>query len=874
MEISKGSVLGHYEILEELGKGGMAEVYLAKDSRLGREVALKVLPTTRDKDQKSLNRFKQEAKTVAALNHPNIVTLFSVEQFEDVHFFTMERIRGETLKDLLRKRALTLDEFFKFAIPITDALSAAHEKGIIHRDLKPANIMINDEGRVKILDFGIAKLWDTSILGHQPEVETVTQLGSVTGTLPYMSPEQLQGFTVDQRSDIFSLGTLFYEMTTGKRPFRARSEAALITTILRDEATPFSQYTTHLPRHLEEIIRTCLVKEPNRRRQSALDLHHELKALKKDIEYGELVTDSDAITTRYKAKELKRNSLLIGISAAVLSAAGLWAILWFLKPSLPSVFSVGRTKQITLATAVEEQPDLAPDGKMLAYVADGKLWIRQISGGRSLPLIPEFPEAIGGPRWSPDGNQLVFYTKGAIYTIPALGGTPKKILELEDQHAWRSSPAWSPDGRSLAYVQEESIMLRSLEDHTSRVLATPPLPKDLRWSPDGRFIAFVSIYSDTFSATPCSIQLLDVEKGVMTQLRDNTSINKSPVWTPDGKQLLFLSNEAGTMDLYQMNVSPPGLPTRLTTGLGAQAISLSADGSALVYAKEELIANIWSVTRSAEGPARISDATPVTSGKQKIEGYSLSSDGAALVFDSNREGGRHIYTMPVTGGDPQPLTQHAKDDFMPSWSPDGTRIAFHSLRTGNREIFVMGGDGRFLQQVTHNPNQEISPVWSPDGAQLIFLSWEGRGLQISVEGEGGWLPPSQFGFREGFALSGNWSPDRSKIAMRVAGDSYSLWISDPDGNQPQKLVSDGVSELDYGTAIWSPDGSMVYFFGEQNGQQGLWGVPINGGPATLEVVCDDPKRICMGDFETDGKKYYFVLGERESDLWSMELSLP
>ncbi len=279
-----GEKLSHYQILEKLGEGGMGAVYAAEDTNLGRKVALKVLPAVMATDPERLKRFQREAKTVAALNHPNIVTIFSVEEADDTRFITMELVEGKSLDQIISRRSLPIDKFFQIAIPLADALSAAHRRGVTHRDLKPANIMISEDGRVKVLDFGLAKLQIEagSAEGQEDMTQALTQEGVVMGTIPYMSPEQVQAKTVDHRTDIFSLGVIFYEMASGNRPFGGDSSADLISSILRDIPRPVNEINLELPNHLGRILKRCLEKEPGRRYQTALDIRNELEELQSE----------------------------------------------------------------------------------------------------------------------------------------------------------------------------------------------------------------------------------------------------------------------------------------------------------------------------------------------------------------------------------------------------------------------------------------------------------------------------------------------------------------------------------------------------------------------------------------------------------------
>jgi tetratricopeptide (TPR) repeat protein len=331
-----GTTLSHYRIVDKLGHGGMGEVYRAEDTKLKRQVALKVLPTDLARDAEGLARFQREAEAVAALNHPHIVTIFSVEEDSGTHFLTMELVEGETLDRLIPEKGMELDQVFELAIPLTDALSVAHGRGIVHRDLKPGNVMVTDEGRVKVLDFGLAKLLgEASELGVSPEAatEALTEAGKVMGTVPYMSPEQVQGKPMDHRSDIFSMGILLYEMATGNRPFSGETSADLISSILRDTPDSVTELKVELPHHLGRIVRHCLEKDPNRRYQSALDIRNELEDLSQEIASGTIHSETAAISAAVPVRPSGVRKWVLGGAVTV---AALVAVVFGWRLLMPS----------------------------------------------------------------------------------------------------------------------------------------------------------------------------------------------------------------------------------------------------------------------------------------------------------------------------------------------------------------------------------------------------------------------------------------------------------------------------------------------------------------------------------------------------------
>ena len=366
MALTPGTRLGSYEIVSAIGAGGMGEVYRARDTKLNRDVALKVLPEAFTADPDRLRRFEQEARAAAALNHPNIVTIFSVERADDVPFLTMEFVEGTSLTRLIPRAGLPIDKILKIAIALGDAVSAAHSRGIVHRDLKPSNVVVTADGRVKVLDFGLAKMLHRQpVEGDMPAVttESLTDPGSTVGTLPYMSPEQVQGKPVDQRTDVFSLGVMLYELTTGQRPFMGETTASLMSSILKDAPALASDVRSGVPRDLARIIRHSLAKDPAQRYQTALDLRNELAELEQDLASGSLQASSEPPRSRWNFGRWAT----IGTALALVAAAGS-AARWSHGASNQSApFSNVAFEQLTAQSGIQQYPSLSPDGKWVVY---------------------------------------------------------------------------------------------------------------------------------------------------------------------------------------------------------------------------------------------------------------------------------------------------------------------------------------------------------------------------------------------------------------------------------------------------------------------------------------------------------------------------
>ncbi len=394
-----GQTLGHYRIERQIGAGGMGVVYQAEDTTLGRQVALKILPPELAADDERRSRFAREARAVAALNHPNIVTVHSVEESGGTHFITMELVKGKTLADLLPPQGFALGGFFDVAIPLADAVAAAHQQGITHRDLKPANVMISDAGRIKVLDFGLAKAVVGDGSRHtQPPTQTATQAGHTVGTPAYMSPEQAQGEPVDTRSDIFSLGIVFYEMLTGRRPFDGSNPASVLSSILRDTPRPVTELQPAVPRALARVVDRCLAKNPVDRFQSALDLRHSLEEVKQDVDSGDAFAVPGPVPGA-RQPTTRRNATLM-VAAALVAVVGIWLGVGRDEPSAATVPQVRNPVQLTSALDVESYPSWSPDGQRLAYqanetgfvlVGNHDIWVAQIGSGEPVNLTKDSP---------------------------------------------------------------------------------------------------------------------------------------------------------------------------------------------------------------------------------------------------------------------------------------------------------------------------------------------------------------------------------------------------------------------------------------------------------------------------------------------------
>ncbi|MFC2141930.1 protein kinase [Acidobacteriota bacterium] len=887
--LSRGTLFAdRYEIIEELGKGGMGRVYRVYDTKVKGEVALKLINPEVAADRNTIERFRNELKLARDISHKNVCRMYDFHEEKGAHFITMEYVRGQDLKGLSRQTGkLTIETSISISKQICEGLSQAHSLGIVHRDLKPSNIMIDKDGNVHLMDFGIARSLKT---------KGITGSGVIIGTPEYMSPEQAEAKDIDLRSDIYSFGVILYEMLTGMLPFDGDTPLSIALKHKSELFVAPINLNPTIPQRLNSLILKCLEKSKAQRYQDSSEILNELLEIETTIPSIEK-EKSKRIPLTSKEITLKLKFKRVIVIAVVLISLIFICTYFILRSSRGhSTFEIGATKQLSYEPGLELDPSVSPDGKMVAFatgaLGEMRLVVRQASGGQTIEVTKNFTNNQRWPKWSPDGNHIAFYSNGSIYMIPALGDVPKKIIENEQGYSVYS-PTWSPNCEMLAYVADDSIFAYTINTGLSEKLCDAKEAHCLSWSPDGTKISYVSgnlnfiysqidipeaLYPVIGNIAPSSIHILRLSDSESIKVTDNAVLNTCPVWSADSSHLLFISNRGGARDIYSLRIEasgkPIGLPERMTTGLNPHTISLSRDGKKLAYSVFNYTGNVWAIEIPEDEPISVTRAQRITMGNQIVESMDISHDGEWLAYDSNLNGNMDIYKMPIQGGGEIQLTTDPSDDFIPCWSPDGEHIAFHSFRSGNRDIFCIDKDGGSLQALTDEKSHERSPDWSPDGQKVTYFSdYSGRNeVWIVAKENMVWGEPAQVTFDDG--LFPKWSPTGNIIAY-ISNDALKL-IS-LDNNEIIVLVP-AQENIDFPKPkypSWSLDGKSVYYLAmDGKGNISVWGVAATGGDPELKIIFDDPyNRIGLPNFSTGEDLFYFCMRVNESNIWIMDLSL-
>jgi eukaryotic-like serine/threonine-protein kinase len=779
--LTAGVKLGPYEIVSPLGAGGMGEVYRARDTRLKRDVAIKVLQAGFVLDGDRRGRFEREAEFLASLNHPHIAAIYGVEESPGGPALILELVEGETLADRLRRGAIPIAEAITTASQIALALEAAHERGIIHRDLKPANIKLTPDGTVKVLDFGLAKALDTSTgnedpgrpfpLSDSPTVSVAgTRAGVLLGTAAYMSPEQARGQPLDGRTDIWAFGCVLYEMMTGRAVFSGATGTDILAAVVRQEPD-WSMLPADTPTAVRRLLARCCAKDLKRRLRHIGDARLELE---------DALGAPPALAQSYRRVQL--TSILAGL-LVLIGAAALVQMFGNRLPAVSDAPTVIRFTRLTSGPAHENAPAISPDGKWVAYLSNARgptdVWVKFIAGGdpvnltATIDLDLQSQNDIGGLAISPDGANIAFDAgrtpagppSFAAWLIPSpLGGTPRKLVE--NGRAIR----WSPDGKMITYVVAggsggDAIWVADADGANPREVA--PRRGGIHkhwpaWSSDGRYIYFNNSIT-TSNSEPAEIYRVAATGGPIEPVVTTARRAVFPTLVPNGGGLVYAANpDTADLSLWWRPIDQVApMSKRLTTGVGEYAEpSISSDArlvvSTLIDVRESLVTLPLAPTAGKSAPI------PITSGYTGDLDPALSPNGERLVFSSRRSGSRNIWMSQPNGVGARPLTSGTAIDERPAFSPDGQRIAFVSDRSGRRAIWLMNADGGAARLLTEAEVLD-SISWSRDGSRIVFaLPGEQPRLHIVTVADGSVQPLAT----PGPASAPAWSPRDDVIAYQ------------------------------------------------------------------------------------------------------------
>lgn len=867
-----------YRIERELGAGGMATVYLAHDLRHDRKVALKVL---RDDLTASLGkeRFLREINIAAGLTHPHVLPLHDSGEVAGQLYYVMPFVDGQSLRQkLARDGELPVAEALRILRDVADALSEAHRLGVVHRDLKPENVMLRGRHAL-VADFGVAKALSEATGRH-----SLTTVGVALGTPTYMSPEQATADPhVDHRSDVYAFGVLAYELLAGVPPFVGNTPQEVLAAHVTRAPVSVHEHRPSLAPALTALVMRCLEKKPADRWQSAEDLVSALESL---------MTPSGGITPTNTAPvasvagpaaapRARRRAWLVAGAVAVIALVAYGAWRWDSPPPMPTV---RRQLAVTATRELEVEPALSPDGKFLAYVQGpldaARVMVRQVSMGSAVPISPETGQpSERQPQWIDDGVRVAFLRDGSVWAAPALGGAATALLSRGDGPAIVDFSI-SHAGDRIAVVRGGRFVVLALDGNGDSTLLDLQDASAPRWSPDDRWIAAVSKNSGAArgdrgfgNLAASAVWILSADGRERRLISDSTSANSAPAWGPGGRALVFVSTEGGSRDLHVRALDarprPIGAVRRLTTGALPMMSTLSADGRTLVYSSYVARSTVWRVPLQAQGPSRFEDGEQLTFENALIENMRPAARGQWLYYDAARDGAADLYRVRIGSREPERLTDHPANEFMPQLSPDGRTIVFQSQREGTRDVVLMDANGGALRPLAATLAQENYPTWSPAGDRIAFLI--GGSVHVIARGpDGAWGEPRLVGKDLGVAPT--WTPDGRAIVSVGAG---SIVRADVESGRLDTLYTGNGRDLPLALrAEFDRDAGVLYFKSFADGVTSFWRVS-GAARAPVEVLrLDRAHPSYRADFAVESGYLYFAVDDRQGDLWSLELAWP
>lgn len=871
-----GRMLGRYLLRELIGSGGMGEVYRAKDARLGREVAVKLLPGHLSQDSGARHRFEREARAVAALSHPNILAIYDFGTDQDIYFAVTELLEGESLRTQFNRGKLPWKKAVELGITITDGLAAAHAKGIIHRDLKPENIFLTEKGQLKILDFGIARikpvlLDDARTLTLNANHTDSTRPGMIMGTIGYMSPEQLRGEPVEPSSDLFSLGCLMFEALAGQRPFTRETDVDTIAAILREEPPSLLELVPEIPPALSEIIHQCLQKKPNDRPASASEVNLQFVQLHRQ--------SKSARRSRSRAGQIERWGTVTGVSLLI---GLLFLVLWngrYAHPGLPppetktvrqlNLSQITHTGNVSCAT-------VSPDGQFLVFgtidnPTHGSLWIQQLATSTRRPILASSEIRYTSVTFTPDGNYVYFSATSkdrphpTLYRTSVLGGPTTKILDhLEGRISF------SPDGshfvfrRNLNDARKSTLCMARADGQAERQVADLPFPDVFNfqvWSADGNTI----FSSAGKSEGTANMYLLAINTADWSSQEISTSRWD---WIGDlacdqaSNRLLMIAQNTSTDQRRIWEFDPlTGTAQKITNdSLAWSRISLSKDAKTLIALQTQLVSNVWVGPTTDPQQSR-----QITFG---IGGYRAGiswTPAGKLICDATIGNLPVVLTLNSDGSSPVSLTgesfghEHVGSG---TATPDGRFILFSADVTGSRHVWRLDTQGGNLTQLTSGSGEEY-PCPTPDSQWVVFVKMETATTSPSI-----WKIPIMGGdpiqLISAPTSCPEVSPDGQKLlCLQNVGsktDDWKLALYPITGGTPLKIFPQSVQVY---PPHWTPDGRFVtYLENPPNNYSKIWRQPIDGASPEPWVQLEHDRLFAFA-ISPDGKQLACIRG-----LWA------
>jgi eukaryotic-like serine/threonine-protein kinase len=903
-----GCSIGRYTIERFLGRGGMGEVFLARDCLLGRHVALKTLSKSSMADAEHIRRFKQEARAASTLNHPNIVTVHEIGEVDGMQFIAAEFIEGETLRERMSRERMKLSEIIDIVMQTANALAVAHQAGIAHRDVKPENIMLRRDGFVKVVDFGLAKL--TEAQDDSPISMVSTSPGIVMGTVRYMSPEQARGVKTDTRTDIFSLGVVFYEMITGRLPFDGETNSDVIASILTKDAASISDYVEGAPKELKRIIKRVLMKERENRYQKLEELLAALEVLKSVLRERQLSGEYELPLTRKQGVKktigqnrndvstaektfsvstvlvdelrasigktvvgyLKRRAL-IATSAGLIVLIAVFAMVYQQLSSSTTSLPVKALEFTKLTTSgYSLKGRISPNGKYLTYTilsGEGQsVWIKELATGNERQIVAPANISFWDLNFSRNGDFVYYLTEdsnnprgGTLNRAPTLGGPSQKVMEKLDGFSL------SPDDKRIAFIRHEAntgeneLLISDIDGKNERKLARRKIPNRIMlgidWSPDGKLIAafFQEQEAGTTFFKPICIA---VDSGLEQPLtKKRWSYGNTPVWLLDGSSLIVVAKESGNSKGQLWRISyPSGEVQKITNDSNDYSeITITADGRSIVAVMNGKSTDIWAEPVGDAGHAR-----RLTNKTGEYRYLSSTPDGKIL-FTPVINDHCQIFIMDADGGMPKQLTSGASQNLTPVMSAEGKYIVFVSTRTGSLNLWRMDSDGGNPRQLTSGGRDSI-PEISPDGKWVYYMS-DSSGIwslyKVSIEG-GEAIKSLELGYETSPVIS----PDGRYIAYE--------YINKANGKIHTAIASaeslEVVKSFDLRTRTnmrWSRDGKGITYVENRVGGNDIWFQPIDGGsPKRLTDIGTD--EVIWFDWSPDGKLLLYARGNWTCDM--------